>query len=240
MNLGPNPPSRLTASKRLSIENKQPLSLTNLSTSSILSNIDDEANYLKKLEITEGNISSFLIHRKNLIQKENENKISQLETIKKEIDRENNNNIQLRNELIEKEKQFEELNREYKKCSELKNKYHNEIIKLRKENTKEFDNKVSMLNKQDKTLSALKKELFLLINILKLRVVNLDSVDEDESVKGYLLDIDKNALKYIESKKTEDEFIHCIKYWTSMKELLLGEDKENKNLENKENVNLNR
>jgi hypothetical protein len=96
-----------------------------------------------------------------------------------------------------------------------------DIFNLRRENSKVYDCKSSELVRIDKTIRTLKRELFLLINILKLRIVNVDS--EEESIKGYLLDVEKNNLKYIVLNKNEEPMINAIRYWKSLKDLLLGE-----------------
>jgi hypothetical protein len=231
-----------TRSKRLSVVGDKLIALS-AQTLGKLGNLDDELRYLKKLDITDGNISCIFEHKKNLLMRQVDLKRTQLETLSKEVDNANLQNIELKNKLIELETQFTHLNLEFKKCSEMKQKYHSDIIKIRRENTKEFDNKLNTLNKQDKKLKQHKKELFLLINILKLRVVNLDSLAEDKFVKGYLIDMEKNTIKYIEINRNQEAINNCIIYWSAMKELLIGKGQLqsttntniNMNKENKEN-----
>lgn len=201
-----------------------------------ITNLEDEKKYLSKLEILDGNITNIFQHKKNLALRDLENKENNLEKSCKDCEIANLKNSELRKKLAELENQYEHLNFEFKKCSEMRQKYYNEIIKIRRDNTKEFDSKLNTLNKQDKNLKMLKKELFLLINLLKLRVVNLDTVDEDKFIKGYILDLERNTIKYIEVTTSQEALNDCFTYWTSMKELICG--KQNNQQLGKENMGL--
>lgn len=187
-------------------------------------NFDDEMNYLNKLEIMESNITNIIDHKKSILKRENESKIRQFSQLLENNDLLNKDNNELRNKLIDLENNYKNLHTEFVKCKEMKSEYFNNIIKLRKENTKEFDNKINNLHKQDKTIRNLKKELFLIINILKARVVNADTLTEDRAVKGYIIDIEKNTLKYIEINKNEEGYNNVINYWSAMKELFVGKE----------------
>ncbi len=109
-----------------------------------------------------------------------------------------------------------------------------------RENTKNFDNKLSKLNKTDQTLKALKKELTLMINFLKLRLVNIDTIEEEKMIKGYLVDVERNAVKYIElNKERDDEIESCVLYWNAMRELHSGAGKASVNIDNTMDNNFN-
>jgi hypothetical protein len=201
-----------------------------------LTNFEDEKKYLNKLEILDGNLTNIFQHKKNLVMRDMEMKENNLEKLSKDVEIANYKNSELRKKLTDLENQYQHLNFEFKKCSEMRQKYYNDIIKIRRDNTKEFDNKLNTVNKQDKNLKMLKKELFLLINLLKLRVVNLDTIEEDKFIKGYILDLEKNTIKYIEVNRSQEALSDCFTYWTSMKELLCDK-KINQELE-KENVGM--
>jgi len=196
----------------------------NLNTKSVASSLldfENELNYLNKLEITSGNISSITDHGKNIIRQQNENLLQGIEIITKEIEKADSDIQELRTQLFEIEQQHDTLSSAFKNCNERRQKYHSDIIKLRRENTKEFDNKLNILNKNDKVIRAQKKELFLLINLLKFRIVNLDTINEDKIIKGYLINTERNAIKYIEIKKEEqNEIESCKLFWNSMNNLL--------------------
>ena len=228
--------AKLQNNKRLSVAGDKLVNLNLKSNFGNFTNFEDETNYLNKLEITEANIVNILEHRKNLLKRENENKLKMQESILDNIDGMNKENLDLRKKLVEMEKQFDHLNSEFNKCNEMKQKYHNDIIKIRKDNTKEFDMKLTNLNKQDKSIKTLKKELFLIINLLKMRIVNLDTLNEDQMIKGYLINIEKNTIKYIQFNKNEEAIEKCLKYWNAMKDLIIVEEdflnKEKENLRN--------
>jgi len=225
--------AKLQNNKRLSVAGDKLVNLNLKSNFANLTNFEDETNYLNKLEITDANIVNILEHRKNLLKRENENKLKMQESVLDNIRSINKENLELRKKLVEMEKQFEHLNSEFNKCNEMKQKYHNDIIKIRKDNTKEFDMKLTNLNKQDKSIKTLKKELFLIINLLKMRIVNLDTLKEDQMIKGYLINIEKNTIKYLQLNKNEDAIEKCLKFWNAMKDLIILEeeigikDKEN-------------
>jgi hypothetical protein len=225
--------AKLQNNKRFSVAGDKLINLNSKSNFGNFTNFDDESSYLNKLEITETNILNILEHRKNLLKSENESKLKMHESILENIDTMNKGNLELSKKLVELEKQYDHLYSEFNKCNEMKQKYHNDIIKIRKDNTKEFDMKISNLNKQDKNIKTLKKELFLIINMLKMRVVNLDSIEEDHMIKGYLINIEKNSIKYVQFNKNEEALEKCLRYWNAMKDLLLGDeeilikDKEN-------------
>jgi hypothetical protein len=127
----------------------------------------------------------------------------------------------LHQRLVDLEKQHEYLQKEYSNCSELKIKYINDITRIRKENTKEFDNKMINLSKHDKTMKSLKKELFLIMNILKTRIVNIDTAEIENKIKGYIIDVDKFNMSYVEINKSEEPNKKAINYWNAMNDLLI-------------------
>lgn len=216
--------AKLQNNKRLSVAGDKLINLNSKSNYGYFTNFDDESSYLNKLDITEANILNILEHRKSLLKSENENKLKMHESIMTNIEAMNKGNLELNKKLVELEKQYDHLYLEFNKCNEMKQKYHNDIIKIRKDNTKEFDMKLNNLNKQDKNIKTLKKELFLLINMLKMRIVNLDSMEEDQMIKGYLINIEKNTIKYIQLNKNEHSIEKCLKYWNAIKDLLTGDN----------------
>lgn len=217
--------AKLQNNKRLSVAGDKLINMNLNSNYGTFTNLDDESNYLKKLEITENNVIDILEHRKNVLQLENENKEKFHKSNLENIEAINKENLELRKKLFELENQFDHLNIEFNKCNEMKQKYHNDIIKIRKDNTKDFDAKLNVLKQQDKRIKTLKKELFLIINLLKMRIVNLDSLDEDQMIKGYIINIEKNTIKYIQFNKNEDAIKKCADFWNAMKELLIKEEK---------------
>jgi hypothetical protein len=134
-------------------------------------------------------------------------------------------NIKLRKELDEKHLISDKNKDEIIQLNQNKIQLIEEIKKIRKENSREFDSKLNNINIQDKNLKTLKKELFMIINLFKFRLVNFDSWKEENSFKGYLIDIDKNALKFLEVDKNEEEYLSGVKYWSHLRELLEGKKK---------------
>lgn len=231
--------AKLQNNKRLSVAGDKLINMNLNSNYGTFTNLDDESNYLKKLEITENNVVDILEHRKNVLQFENENKEKFHKSNLENIEAINKENLELRKKLFELENQFDHLNIEFNKCNEMKQKYHSDIIKIRKDNTKDFDAKLNVLKQQDKRIKTLKKELFLIINLLKMRIVNLDSLEEDQMIKGYIINIEKNTIKYIQFNKNEDAIKKCADFWNAMKELLMKEEKVfSKEMDNKDNTGI--
>jgi hypothetical protein len=187
-------------------------------------NMDDEMTYLNKLDIAENNIFNIINHKKTILKNDNETRQRNVEASTTKIETLNKENMDLHKKLIELEKQHEYLQIEFNKCSEMKTKYITDITNLRRNNNKEFDFKMNNISKNDKNIKALKKELLLIINILKTRIVNIDTIDQDNKIKGYLVDIEKNTLKYLEMDRSEDGHKKAITFWAAMKDLLLGKD----------------
>jgi chromosome segregation ATPase len=186
-----------------------------------LSQLEDEKNYLNKLDITENNIANILEHKKTLTSRDIEAKQRTAEIINNNLEQITKENNSLTDKLIKLDKQHEELRAEFNKCSEIKKKYFNDIVKIRKDNTKELDNKIYVLSNQEKECKKLQNELFLILNMIKLRIVNTDTASEEKSYKGYIIDVNNNRLKYIDVNKREDANRSAVKYWQAMKEILL-------------------
>ena len=226
-----------TKSKKLSVVGDKLMSF-NVQGLAKLSNLDDELRYLNKLDIIDGNVMSIFEHRKNLLIRQNENRKALLDNITTQVENANNFNLELKRKLFSLSSQQEDLNTEFNKLSELKKKYYSDIMKIRRENTKEFNNKLNTLNTQDKGMKLLKRELFLLMNLLKVRVLNSDTAELEKCIKGYLVNIENNSIQYVEVNKCEDVFKNCFSYWTSMTNLHQIKSSSNKeNISNLNNIN---
>lgn len=220
--------------KRLSVAGDKLIGLKSNSALTNLNNWEDEINYLNKVEVSESNIKRLIEYSKERRKSENDSLRNEYMQLVNSLQISNKENIELRNKLSEMDKQYDELCNEYNKCNELKQKLNNDIIKLRKDTLKDMEGKLNTLAKQDKTIKHLKKELFLILNLLKLRVINTDSVDQDNCIKSYMIDIHRNKLKYLELKRNENEKIKLNSFWNNLKTLLdRNDDKENVNIENK-------
>jgi hypothetical protein len=197
--------------------------------------IEEEKNYLEKADSHYQNLKKYFKWSQKRRGGELFKMEEQMNFNLKRCDDLVSENSDLRKKFVQLEEQLEMLNIESKKIEEKKQKYYTDIIKLRKESTKELDQKVNLLNKQDKQVKALKKELYLLMNLLKIRVVNIDSIAEENVIKGYLVNTEKNSIKYLEINKQEKKDINsCLAYWTEMNDLHAEEkiDKENVNILN--------
>lgn len=194
---------------------------------------EDELRYLNKLNLNDGNFTDLFEHKKNFLKVNNDHTSSQNSNLIKEVDARNLENLELSYKLKQLEGQLEHLKADYKKSLDLKQKFNNELIKIRRENTKEYDNKLSKLNTQERKMKQLKKENNLMINITKLRIVNIDTIKEDKVFKCYLVNTETSTVKYLEipvENTSKKGFI----YWNLAKEFFANEEK--KKLENKENL----
>ena len=108
-----------------------------------------------------------------------------------------------------------------------------------------FFNQLSQNEKYNYNCNFLKKEICLLSNILKYRIVNVDSVDKNDNnnlICGYMVDVERNTIEIFNSSKNKDNNNNdSTNFWKKMRKFLkhssyssvYNNDKENdKNLMN--------
>jgi chromosome segregation ATPase len=182
-----------------------------------LTDFEEEYKCVNKLQTAEDNIINLLHGQiKNLEDEEisKQNEIKQIENLFKEIVE---SSYKLRIKLNELENKNLELEIEYQRLNELRNKYSSDIIKLRKENTKAFDNLLATRQREDVDIRGLKSELCMLLNMLKMRLLNIEN--EEKYYVGYVMNTSNNNLCYLSIEKDMEMVSKGKIYWKAMNEL---------------------
>ena len=170
-----------------------------------LANVDDELKYYTKYLNSRKEIDNFVERKKTVILSELREMESSLNQLKKEKERKETENLELSHKFnsmrIKENEEIEEIkfNKE-----EIMKKFL-EICQKRKEISKLFDNRVNDYKKKDKEMDFLTKELNLYMNILKLRIINVDELQDGAYIlKAYFIN-KNNTLKYFEIDLKEDD-----------------------------------
>lgn len=104
----------------------------------------------------------------------------------------------------------------------------NEILLCRKRNFITFDNRINFYYKSNKSIRTYKKKLYLLMNFLKLKIIDTSlsnesnremGLDETKVANlGYFLKIEKNRLKPVYISVSLDEVSRIINFWKNFYE----------------------
>lgn len=222
-------------SGRLSIQNNHLSS--HRSFLSKFMNMDTEVEYLNKLQITENNIKEIFSYKKMKLKNEYASIQQENLSYQNLVAQINEENKILQKKFEDLRIQFNELTQEFNKLNEMKQKLNKEIIQLRHESSTEVEGQLAKKAKGDKYIRQLKKEFCLLVNILKYRIVNYDTAKKENAIKGYLLNINNNAIKFFGINRDDIALKNYLNFWNSLN-TLLGDDNKN-NDDNKENANTN-
>ena len=190
-----------------------------------LNTFEDEKTYLNKLEITEQNIFKIIEHKEDAYKNELDAKDKLIEDMKNSLNELTDISDELRKYIIELDGRSVELTNELNRINEYRSKTLAEIIKLRKDNTKAFDLQLSNKHKDEIDIKALKSELCMILNMLKLRILNIDS--NDPVYVGYINNINDNTLLYISIDKKLDNLSKGKMYWNAMNELIVKKNLSN-------------
>ena len=91
---------------------------------------------------------------------------------------------------------------------------------LRKESIGMVDYILRKKGMIDSTIKKMQKELNLLMNFLKVRIINTGSLEEKKEIKAYLINIDKGLIKPFIAILTEPERKRIIEFWSEMYKFL--------------------
>lgn len=177
----------------------------------ILSNIKLKQNKIKqlyKIKILDINNKIGLLKKKYDIQ---------IEKIKNLYDYDTTLKINLEN----LENEFNKLSNQLENLNHLKKTLNDQILSLRKSSTEIFDLEIKKNEKNNNEIKKLKKEFNLLVNILKYRLLNIKEINGGKRIEGYMIDIDKNLLKYREFDLNETNIKQrYLNFWKDLKNFL--------------------
>ena len=175
-----------------------------------LANVDDELKYYKKFVTTRKEIDELFEIRKtvmlNDLRREEEENLNDLKREREKKEAENKQILLKLKDICNKENEVVEMTR-YNKEEILR--HFVKICEKRKEISKLFNNNVNEY--KNKEIEVLIKELNLYMNILKLRIINLDELYNGSNVlKAYF--IKNSSLKYIEIEMKDNEMDRARKF----------------------------
>ena len=177
----------------------------------ILSNIKLKQNKIKqlyKIKILDINNKIGLLKKKYDIQ---------IEKIKNLYDYDTTLKINLEN----LENEFNKLSNQLENLNHLKKTLNDQILSLRKSSTEIFDLEIKKNEKNNNEIKKLKKEFNLLVNILKYRLLNIKEINGGKRIEGYMIDIDRNLLKYREFDLNETNIKQrYLNFWKDLKKFL--------------------
>lgn len=137
-------------------------------------------------------------------------------------------NLKLRNQLYLLVKKFEELCLQFQMITKKKIQLNDGIMGLRKECISIVDSVLRKKGALDSSIKKMQKELNLLMNFLKVRIINTGSIDEKKEIKAYLINIDKGLIKPFTAMLSEPEGKRILAFWAEMYKFLVEEPISNK------------
>ena len=132
-------------------------------------------------------------------------------------------NLKLRNQLYSLVKKFEELCLQFQMITKKKIQLNDGIMGLRKECIAIVDSVLKKKGLLDSSIKKMQKELNLLMNFLKVRIINTGSIEEKKEIKAYLINIDKGLIKPFTATLSEPEGKRILSFWAEMYKFLVEE-----------------
>jgi len=202
-----------------------------LSKNKVISNINDEKEIFVKDKEVSKHLKKTTEDNKNFINSKlnkDESKVSEIKEVILDL---NNENKEIKNKIISIENKIESyLSNQLEQAQlTLKNVY-NDLLVLRKNNFKNFDNRVNFYYKSNKSIRKSKKKLYLFMNFLKLKILDRNLIDENQILSnfrsqdkdiidiGYFLNVEKNIIKPFSIKENLDEVSKTKYFWTNFYE----------------------
>ncbi len=181
-------------------------------------NLDKGKEYFAKLLISENNIKNFANYKYSKM----DNYLKELQQRNKEL------NDEINKKEEENTKYEEELNRLNEESIELKQKlkeYKEGMYKIKDNLNKMNEDYISKLKEykiqNEKKTQNLKKELNLLMNLTKFRIINAESYENGNKINGFFINQEKNQIKEAECIINEKNSIERhINFWKNLKEFL--------------------
>lgn len=184
------------------------------------SNLQIESNELQQLQFLQNQINQHQINQTNLSTSSLNNKKNQLNDKHKQLLKIEQETKTLKSELQKLEEQTNKLQTTYHKETNQNKELTKKLINLRKDNLIMFFNQLSQNEKYNYNCNFLKKEICLLSNILKYRIVNVDSDDNDNLINGYMVDVERNSIEVFNSSKNKDNDNNSTNFWKKMRMFL--------------------
>jgi hypothetical protein len=190
--------------------------------------VDDEVNYYNQYNTIRKNIHKFIETKKAVFDSEYQEKKITISQLEKELQKREEENLSILNKINDLNKIdaeiFEGINRNKE---EIVKKFDG-ICQKRREIWNLFENRLNDLKKKEKSVDHIIKELYLYMNILKLRIINIDDLQNGATVlKAYHIQKD-NYLKYIEIDLNEDENIRFKRFSEMLEESLFDTEETKK------------
>lgn len=190
----------------------------------IFNKIDREKVFSKRFKANSSIINKNMNSIKNISIDKYKKEWNSSEEKKINICEINQYNMEIKNKIIINEQKIEEyLSSKIASAEKKLNEIYNEILVTRKKNFNTFDNRINFYYKSNKSIRTCKKKLYLLMNFLKLKIIDKrllnqenNNTDIDMPQKGYLtyfVNIEKNRIKPINISESLDEVVRTIYFW---------------------------
>lgn len=187
---------------------------------------DYEKELVKRCSHNSLNIKNTTESTKKIINDKLKKELKQLEDVKLFISNINLKNLEIKNKIIINEQKVDEyLTSKLLQAEKHLNDIYNEILVSRKKNFMTFDNRVNFYYKSYKSVRTCKKKLYLLMNFLKLKIIDQMLVNENpnelglEEIQGqnlgYFLNIEKNRVRPIYISHSLDEVSRTKYFWNN-------------------------
>ena len=189
-----------------------------------ITNLEVETKNFKKIDENTKEIFDLCEMKKNSlvsIYQEKEEVINNQKIILAEKE---NENLLLAKKIQELDEKFNELELDLKKGKSERNKLIDEINEMRRKNLKLFEKKVAEIGKLEPKIEKMAKELGLMINLTKCRILNMEEIikGEEKIVQCYFINPNTNSLKYCEIDLEEIPEVRVRKYWNMMKDFFIS------------------
>lgn len=186
--------------------------------------IDYEKELVKRYQENSSILKRTKDSTKKIINDKLKREIKKLDEVKLSISSVNQKNIEIKNKIIINEQKVDDyITYKLLQAEKNLNEIYNEILASRKKNFITFDNRVNFYYKSNKSIRICKKKLYLLMNFLKLKIIDQRSLydnpnelglNESKVVNlGYFLNIEKNKLRPIHISSSLDEVPRTIYFW---------------------------
>jgi len=185
-----------------------------------------EKELTKKYNRNSSNIKNTIESTKHITDNKLTKEIKKIEVLKLNLADINQRNIYIQNKIIINEQKVDDyISSKLFQAEKKLNDIYKEILVARKKNFYSFDNRSNFYYQSNKSIRTLKKKLYLLMNILKLKILDkrllnanyseLNLNEKNIANLGYFLKIHKNRVKPIYIDVSMDEVSRTVYFWNN-------------------------
>jgi len=182
---------------------------------------EEEEEMIKIYKENSITIKIIVVNTKNIVKQKRLQDQDKMEKIKSNINYLTNYNNDITNQIkITEEKIADDLTIKLKEYHENFKTIYNNILEKRRNNFKNFDNRINFFYQSNKSIKILKKRLYLYINSLKLKLFDSKSINADldhkfngNNILGYFINNYTNSLIPLYNSSNTDEYEKARNFW---------------------------